>query len=269
MWQRTHSTKKGSESPMAKFNKKIARECLGPWLKTLESRYSDDKLRELVSRQNQSPGNPSLFLSDFRKLSETDLIVIVIIGWCTYNKALKTEILTELPDRIASNRTLTLTEKGLLMRTLNDTVALGKAFHCSWKEYFYRLCPLRKLLGLLSSKQVATKLDHTMRPKLVTPRKPTKGNRIRGYRDHGTCRPSHKWLAKETLSPSMAWNRTLEADFERKMLFETYLTNPWNCCGFCCIRDEYSKEMYLKWKDRLDELKELQDQEERRILYGY
>lgn len=217
--------------PKRKFNKKVARQCLGTWLETLEARYQLDKLNDLVSRQNQSPGS-SIHLSNLNYLSTSDIIVISMIAYATKVKALRAEILASLPDRIGRSPELTMAEKGIQIRFLEDCVRQSKPFYKSWQEKYFFFCPLRKLLGLLTSKETAQSLDRKLKPRLIVPRKVQKGDRIRGYRDHGTCRPNHKWLPKDVVSPSEAWNQTLKKLFEERLLQKHYLENPWWCCGW-------------------------------------
>jgi len=75
-----------------------------------------------------------------------------------------------------------------------------------------------------------SKLQKRFRPKLRTPAKAKKGQRIRGYRDHGTSRPGHKWLPRFDFSLSREqWSKEQlrEIDLE---FYEIFLFRPFNLC---------------------------------------
>jgi hypothetical protein len=54
----------------------------------------------------------------------------------------------------------------------------------------------RGLRSLLSDRNVLRSLAKKLKPRILRPRKPKKGDRIRDYRDHGTARPAGQWTDK-------------------------------------------------------------------------
>lgn len=230
------------------INKSKVRQALGPYIRTLETRYSQDKLTELVSRQNQSPGS-SFYLSNLNYLSVEQIIVLIMIAYCTNEKSLRVEIISSLPGQIRrKEQELTSATIGLLCRMTQDLLIKKKPFYRKWQSYFFQFCPYRKLMGLLCSKDFHKSLDYKLKPKIVYPRKAKKGDRIRGYRDHGTCRPSHKWLPKYPFSPSTVWNLEESKRFFDKLYSKTYLENPWSFCGFTLIESlDHQKHLWSEF----------------------
>jgi hypothetical protein len=120
--------------------------------------------------------------------------------------------------------------KAVLLRVIQDHIKRKLPFYKSRQKTFFRYFPLRKLLGLLSEPVLQSKLQKRFRPKLWTPVRAKRGQRIRGYRDLGTCRPSHKWLPRFDFSLTREkWNkeqlRQLDLEF-----YEIFLKNPFSLC---------------------------------------
>ena len=125
-------------------------------------------------------------------LSKTELIFLCYLTYYLNTTTLKyscphllVELLTQLPEKIERSTFLKNQEK----------IELWKLFSRS-KLYFTNNWPFppREILGILSDRQVMVKITNRLYQR-VRPQSSRlkRTQRIRGYRDHGTLRPSHQW----------------------------------------------------------------------------
>jgi hypothetical protein len=202
------------------------------FLVSLEAKYTEDKLNDLVSRQNQSPDS-TIYWTNLNYLSVSEILALTLIGYSTENKVVRIEILEKLPgaiERIPEEAFGGPIGKAILLRVIQDHVKRKLPFYENRQKVFFRFFPLRRLLGLLSQPEFQSKLQKRFRPKLWTPKRAKRGQRIRGYRDHGTCRPSHKWLPRYDFSLTrQQWSKEQlqELDLE---FYKIFLTNPFKLC---------------------------------------
>jgi hypothetical protein len=163
----------------------------------------------------------------------SEILALTLIGYSTENKVVRIEILEKLPgaiERIPEEAFGGPIGKAILLRVIQDHVKRKLPFYENRQKVFFRFFPLRRLLGLLSQPEFQSKLQKRFRPKLWTPKRAKRGQRIRGYRDHGTCRPSHKWLPRYDFSLTRKqWSKEQlqELDIE---FYKIFLTNPFKLC---------------------------------------
>jgi hypothetical protein len=186
-----------------KFTKNNLRNFSGfrEFLVSLEAKYTEDKLCDLVSRQNQSPYSPILYWSNLNYLTVSEILALTLIGYSTNSTVVRIEILERLPGAIERHPEEAFggpIGKAILLRVIQDHLKRRLPFYQNRQKVFFRYFPLRKLLGLLSQPELQSKLQKRFRPKLCTPKAAKRGQRIRGYRDHGTCRPSHLISSQKT-----------------------------------------------------------------------
>jgi len=202
------------------------------FLVSLEAKYTEDKLNDLVSRQNQSPDS-SIYWTNLNYLSVSEILALTLIGYSTENKVVRIEILEKLPraiERIPEEAFGGPIGKAILLRVIQDHIKRKLPFYENRQKVFFRFFPLRRLLGLLSQPEFQSKLQKRFRPKLWTPKRAKRGQRIRGYRDHGTCRPSHKWLPRYDFSLTREqWSKEQLQELDMEF-FKIFLTNPFKLC---------------------------------------
>jgi hypothetical protein len=202
------------------------------FLVNLEAKYTEDKLNDLVSRQNQSPYS-SIHWTNLNYLTVSEILALTLIGYSTNSELVKIEILEKLPGAIERHSEETLggpIGKAILLRVIQDHIKRKLPFYRNRQRVFFRYFPLRKLLGLLSQPVLQSKLQKRFRPKLWTPLRVKRGQRIRGYRDHGTCRPSHKWLPRFDFSLTREqWSKEQLQQLNLEF-YEVFLKNPFNLC---------------------------------------
>jgi hypothetical protein len=202
------------------------------FLVSLEAKYTEDKLNALVSRQNQSPYS-SIHWTNLNYLTVSEILALTLIGYSTNSEVVRIEILERLPraiERYPEEAFGGTIAKAVLLRVIQDHIKRKLPFYKNRQKAFFRHFPLRKLLGLLSQPELQSKLQRRFRPKLWTPVKAKRGQRIRGYRDHGACRPRHKWLPRFDFSLTrQQWSKeqlqSLNLEF-----YEIFLTRPFNLC---------------------------------------
>jgi hypothetical protein len=202
------------------------------FLVSLEAKYTEDKLNALVSRQNQSPYS-SIYWTNLNYLTVSEILALVLIGFSTKSNVVRIEILEKLPGAIERNSEEAFggpIGKAVLLRVIQDHIKRRLPFYRNRQRAFFRFFPLRKLLGLLSEPVLQAKLQKRFRPKLWTPARAKRGQRIRGYRDHGTSRPRHKWTPRFDFSLTrQQWS---EEQLQRLDLefYGIFLTRPFNLC---------------------------------------
>jgi hypothetical protein len=202
------------------------------FLVSLEAKYTEDKLNALVSRQNQSPYS-SIHWTNLNYLTVSEILALTLIGFSTNSDVVRIEILEKLPGAIERHPEEAFggpIGKAVLLRVIQDHIKRKLPFYRNRQKAFFRRFPLRKLLGLLSDPVLQSKLQKRFRPILWTPARAKRGQRIRGYRDHGTCRPSHKWIPRFDFSLTrQQWSkeqlRKLDLEF-----YEIFLNRPFNLC---------------------------------------
>jgi hypothetical protein len=202
------------------------------FLVSLEAKYTEDKLNDLVSRQNQSPDS-SIHWTNLNYLTVSEILALTLIGYSTRSNVVRIEILEKLPGAIERHPEEAFggpIGKAVLLRVIQDHIKRKLPFYRNRQKVFFRYFPLRKLLGLLSQPVLQVKLQKRFSPKLWTPVRAKKGQRIRGYRDHGTCRPGHKWTPRFDFSLTrQQWSKeqllSLNLEF-----YEIFLTRPFNLC---------------------------------------
>jgi hypothetical protein len=202
------------------------------FLVSLEAKYTEDKLNDLVSRQNQSPCSP-IHWTNLNYLTVSEILALTLIGYSTNSDIVRIEILEKLPgaiERLSEETFGGPLGKAILLRVIQDHIKRKLPFYRNRQKVFLRFFPLRKLLGLLSQPVLQSKLQKRFRPKLWTPARAKRDQRIRGYRDHGTCRPSHKWLPRFDFSLTrQQWSeeqlQKLNLDF-----YEIFLSRPFKLC---------------------------------------
>jgi hypothetical protein len=163
----------------------------------------------------------------------SEILALTLIGYSTNSNIVRIEILEKLPGAIERHSEEAFggpIGKALLLRVIQDHIKRKLPFYRNRQKAFFRRFPLRKLLGLLSQPELQSKLQKRFRPKLWTPVRVKRGQRIRGYRDHGTCRPSHKWLPRYDFSLTRKqWSieqlRKLDLEF-----YSIFLTRPFSLC---------------------------------------
>jgi hypothetical protein len=202
------------------------------FLDSLEAKYTEDKLNDLVSRQNQSPGS-SIYWTNLNYLTIDEVLFLFFLGIASKNKVIRVEILEKL---LSSEKYITeasiggAIQKALLLRMIQDHLKRGLPLYTSRWNVFWRYFPQRKILGLLTDPQLQKSISKRLRPKLWSLKKVRSGGRIRGYRDHGTCRPSHKWLPRYDFS--MTRNQLAKENLDQINLrfYEVFLTQPFWLC---------------------------------------
>jgi hypothetical protein len=163
----------------------------------------------------------------------SEILALVLIGFSTKSNVVRIEILEKLPGAIERNSEEAFggpIGKAVLLRVIQDHIKRRLPFYRNRQRAFFRFFPLRKLLGLLSEPVLQAKLQKRFRPKLWTPARAKRGQRIRGYRDHGTSRPEHKWTPRFDFSLTrQQWS---EEQLQRLDLefYEIFLTRPFNLC---------------------------------------
>jgi len=202
------------------------------FLISLEAKYTEDKLNDLVSRQNQSPYNP-IHWTNLNYLTVSEILALTLIGFSTNNDIVRIEILERLPGAIERHQEESFggpIGKAILLRVIQDHLKRRLPFYRNRQKIFFRYFPLRKLLGLLSQPVLQSKLQKRFRPKLWKPARVKKGQRIRGYRDHGTCRPSHKWLPRFDFSLTREqWNKEQLQKIDLEF-YEVFLRQSFKFC---------------------------------------
>jgi hypothetical protein len=128
-------------------------------------------------------------------LSKTELIYLCFLTYYLNTTTLRLscphlliELLVQLPEKI---------EQATYLR-MQERIELWKLFS-RLKIYFNHNWPLhpREVMGILSDPEVAKKVRTRLYQKVrLTRSRARRPQRHRGYRDHGTLRPSHKWLPK-------------------------------------------------------------------------
>jgi hypothetical protein len=162
-----------------------------------------------------------------------EILALTLIGFSTKSNVVRIEILEKLPGAIERHSEEAFggpIGKAVLLRVIQDHIKRKLPFYENRQRAFFRYFPLRKLLGLLSQPALQSKLQKRFRPKLWTPARAKRGQRIRGYRDHGTCRPGHKWLPRFDFSLTREqWSREqlqrLDLEF-----YGVFLNRPFNLC---------------------------------------
>jgi hypothetical protein len=163
----------------------------------------------------------------------SEILALTLIGFSTNSDVVRIEILEKLPgaiERLPEEAFGGPVGKAVLLRVIQDHIKRKLPFYQNRQKVFFRYFPLRKLLGLLSQPVLQMKLQKRFSPKLWTPVRAKKGQRIRGYRDHGTCRPGHKWTPRFDFSLTrQQWSKeqllSLNLEF-----YEIFLTRPFNLC---------------------------------------
>jgi hypothetical protein len=193
----------------------------------IESRYDDKALLKLMSSQNQSPDNPILHLVNLNWLTRSEALAMVFIAWATENQNLRSLLLVELTQRYADRKiSCSDNERWMILRFLQDCVKRRLPFYQNRRADFFFHIPLREILGVLNDPRIRQSISKRLRPRLWHPPKPVRAERIRGYRDHGTARPSHKWLPKDLLTDRQRWKEHELREFN--LLLDSYaLTLPW------------------------------------------
>lgn len=173
-------------------------------------RAQEEKYRE----QNQSPdssvsvGYVRILNSDY--LSKTELVYLCFLCYYLNTTTLKAscpyllcELLVSLPEKIERSD-FTQTEKNSLFLLVAKRVKLYIDGDWPFSS--------REIGGIINDSQIARKLRRRTYQKL-RPRKARRTQRHRGYRDHGSARPPHRWKPKFDISFTEQQNRIEE---ERK-----------------------------------------------------
>jgi hypothetical protein len=152
-------------------------------LLALEQKYTEDKLRDIVSRQNQSPNNSTIYWANLNWLTREEFLALSLVAWLTDSKTIKSLILEELVPRMEKQQGLDGMEKWNLMRFLSDHVKRGLPFYRSHQKVFFSYIPKRQLLGILGDSRTWRLLNRRLRPKVWFPPRPSRTQRRRGYSD--------------------------------------------------------------------------------------
>jgi hypothetical protein len=197
-----------------KLTRSALRVRLSSSLGVLESRYSFEVLDKLVSSQNQSPCNSVTYYSNLNFLRISELLVLIFLLWTASETSLfRKVVLADLLEKEDRIRSIVRNEfqEVILRRFVQRQILQRKPWYRHERETFFKfLLSKRGLLSLLSDKQVLKSLSRRLKPKLVVPRKPRKVERHRGYRDHGTARPAHRWTEKNFwYSKQYNWRREI------------------------------------------------------------
>jgi hypothetical protein len=182
----------------------------------LDSRYSSRAIEKLVSSQNQSPYNPVTYYSNLNFLKYSEFLVLIFLLWTASETSLfRRVVLVDLLEKENRIRSYVRNEfqEVILRRFVQRQIVERKPWYKHEREAFFCfVLSKRGLLSLLSDSQVLKSLGRRLKPKLFVPRKPKRVERHRGYRDHGTARPAHRWTEKNF------WN-SYQYNWRREILF--------------------------------------------------
>ena len=191
--------------------------------------------------QDQSPGS-SVYWCNLNWMPEEEVLtlaLLAIVGNDLFrNDILRCELLLDLPSRIQRCESLTTMEKAVLLRLIEDRLKRHLPFYQNRQRTLLQYFKYRRIKGLFSDSVLLRRISRRLRPRVKRPGgartlpagTPLQTSRHRGYRDHGSARPSHKWL------PTSDWRLTRE-QWTREQLqelnlqfFTLFLTNPFNLC---------------------------------------
>jgi len=209
-----------------------------------DSLKSSIKFRELVTSirevecglgpQSQTPDSSDVLLTvrllrcDY--ISKTELLYLCLLTYYLNNCNLRyqcphllVELLSELPQKVEKASYLTNQER----------IELWKLFS-RIPLYFYSETNLvvftrRKIMGIISDPQVIRKVRKRLYQKIRPTRsRVRRTERHRGYRDHGTLRPAHRWLPKTDYSLTELQNQIEDERNRLKRYYQLALTgkNP-------------------------------------------
>jgi len=213
-------------------------------------------LREAEAKlgsQNQSPDSSvsseyvRCFVPDY--LSKTELLVTVLLCYYLNTTTLRyscpcllADLLVSLPERI---------EYSSFLRN-QERIELWKLFQR--KVLFLtedRPFTGRQIKGILSDPKVINKVRSRFYQRIRPTRsKVRRTMRHRGYRDHGTLRPNHRWLPTEDFSLTEQQNRI---ERERSRLKRAYQLAITGQSPFDYSDDPFSQYMPPPIDPRLDE----------------
>jgi hypothetical protein len=163
----------------------------------------------------------------------SEILALTLIGFSTNSTVVRIEILEKLPGAIERHPEEAFggpIGKAILLRVIQDHLKKKLPFYKNRQKVFFRYFPLRRLLGLLSQPELQSKLQKRFRPRLCTPQRAKRGQRIRGYRDHGTCRPGHKWLPRYDFSLTREQWSQEELQELNLEFYRVFLSNPFVLC---------------------------------------
>jgi hypothetical protein len=159
----------------------------------------------------------------------SEILALTLIGFSTKSTVVRIEILEKLPgaiERYPEEAFGGPIGKAILLRVIQDQLKRRLPFYRNRQKVFFKYFPLRKLLGLLSQPELQSKLQKRFVPRLHTPKAAKRANRVRGYRDHGTCRPSHKWLPRYDFSLTREqWSKEELKELNLEF-YKVFLSNP-------------------------------------------
>jgi hypothetical protein len=163
----------------------------------------------------------------------SEILALTLIGFSTNSTVVRIEILEKLPGAIERQSEEAFggpIGKAILLRVIQDHNKRKLPFYENRQRAFFRYFPPRRLLGLLSDPVLLAKLQKRFRPKLWTPVRAKRAQRIRGYRDHGTSRPEHQWTPRFDYSLTrQQWSqeqlRELDLEF-----YGIFLNRPFKLC---------------------------------------
>jgi len=195
----------------------------------------------VVASQDQSPGS-SVYWCNLNWMPEEEVLclaLLAIIGNNLFrNDILRCELILDLPSRVQRCVSLSDLEKAVLLRLLEDRLKRKLPLYQNRQRVLLKYFKYRRIKGLLSDSVLLRRISRRLRPRVkrpggkrtLTAGTPLQTSRHRGYRDHGSARPYHKWL------PTNDWRLTRQQWTEEQLreldleFFKVFLTNPFNLC---------------------------------------
>ena len=171
-------------------------------------------LNTLTVTQNQSPDSPILYFHNLNYLKKEEILLVFLLLMKTENEDLFSSTVLDLEDLVERNpgNILMEDEQILLLRLLferKEDRKFGKAgFRYRRLQKFLAFFHPRALIGLLKDqKYINFFLKRRLTCKTLTPSRARRGQRIRGYRDHGL-------LTDESTRARRAAHRLWSDDFQ-------------------------------------------------------
>ena len=182
---------------------------------------------DLLAKQNQSPDNPKtqMVICNTNYLSKNELIFLCLLLYLIngiseeqkieeeWSAWLRYELLMTLPEKVMKAKYLSPEERICLQ------VLIQKNFVKEVSILPERPFSQRSIFGLLLNPQIQRKVLRRLFNR-KRPNKVRRSQRVRGYRDQGTLRPSHNWLPESDYSLTEEHNRLEEDQEEAEMLLD-------------------------------------------------
>lgn len=196
----------------------------------------------VVGEQDQSPGTP-VYFGNFSWLKDSELLFLALVApYFRQHQEIRSILLLELPSKIEKSESLSMVQKAILLRWLQDHLSRKLGFYKSHTKKLFKVFPPRRLFGILKDPTLQRRVLSRFRIKKVRPKKLGKTrtlpngtkllpSRHRGYRDHGTYSAPHQfknsYIASDWSFDRKQWREDFITEFNLEF-FSTALHNPFN-----------------------------------------